>query len=261
MTFLSCHSFFYYPDSKVHYDPKKLGYDYQEIFLQLGKDRLSAWFFPAKKQAKAVVMQLHGNAQNISSHYLSLVWLTQEGFHFYTFDYRGYGQSSGKASPENTIEDALCAFRYLISQKEFQNLPVILYGQSLGGKIAQDFLAFLTPEEMAKISGVILEGSFSSYRKIAVEKLWESGVGVLFIPLAYLLVKEPEIPKTSAKLPPFLVIHGKKDQVVDYKNGVSLAQKYKAPLLTVENGGHLDAYILAREKILAYLNAFSYSHK
>ena len=54
------------------------------------------------------------------------------------FDYRGYGTSQGKPSEEGTYLDAEAAWDYLIRQGASPE-KIILYGQSLGGAVAEDF--------------------------------------------------------------------------------------------------------------------------
>ena len=67
---------------------------------------LSAWYFSAPKQpAKALVVQFHGNAENMTTHYQSVYWLTAEGFDLITFDYRGYGSSPGDPSMTDVLKD------------------------------------------------------------------------------------------------------------------------------------------------------------
>ncbi|MCS6983569.1 MAG: lysophospholipase [Leptospiraceae bacterium] len=259
---LNCNSLFYYPDKVLYEDPFALGFHLREIHIhRFDGKKLAAWFFLTKEKPRGTVLQLHGNAQNMSSHYRLLSWVLEHGFHLFTFDYQGYGLSEGNPSPEGTIEDALAAFRQLLTIKEAHNLPIIIYGQSLGGKVAQDFLAFLHAEELAQIGGVILEGSFSSYQKLAAEKMREGILSYPLFPLAYLLIKDPPIPEPKGKLPPFLIIHGTHDMVVSYKNAKELAEKYDAPLLTLQGGSHLDPMTyrdpIYRQEILGYLDYFS----
>src|SRR5690348_6616855 len=98
----SCGRYFYFPDHAFYYPPDKNGYDPDDIWFKSGDGNdLHGWFFYATtKPAKGTIVQFHGNSQNISSHYASLVWLTRQGYNLFTFDYRGYGDSPGEPNAE-----------------------------------------------------------------------------------------------------------------------------------------------------------------
>src|SRR3989339_1821183 len=87
-----CSHFFYYPSKKTYFPPEKIGLVYEDIeFNSLDGTKLTGWFFPSSsKKVKGTVLQFHGNAQNISTHYLSQIWLIQKGYNLMTFDYRGF---------------------------------------------------------------------------------------------------------------------------------------------------------------------------
>ena len=56
---------------------------------------LHGWFFRTIPEAKATILVFHGNAENLSTHVNSVLWLVQEGFNVFIFDYRGYGGNPG----------------------------------------------------------------------------------------------------------------------------------------------------------------------
>ena len=94
--------FFYQPTRKFYYPPEKLRLNYEEFYINgIDKNKIHAWLFPAPSgKPLATVVQFHGNAENMSSHYISLVWLLKHNFEIFTFDYRGYGRSLGEPSTE-----------------------------------------------------------------------------------------------------------------------------------------------------------------
>src|SRR5690606_1051305 len=120
--------------------------------------------------AKGTVIQFHGNAQNISTHFYSLAWLVSEGYNLFTFDYRGYGKSEGSPHQEGVFKDALSAIEkgYEFHAKSGAG-AFIIYAQSLGGIIAARALPDSSLSN--KVDLLVLDSTFSSYKDIAFGKL------------------------------------------------------------------------------------------
>ena len=89
-----------------------------------------------KGQKKGLILQYHGNAENLTSHYLSLGWLAHEGFDVFIFDYRGYGRSSGEIDARGISWDSQAAFDYAYNYKMEKNMTSL----SLSGKALEVLL-------------------------------------------------------------------------------------------------------------------------
>ena len=260
---LNCNSLFYYPDRKIYDNPTAHGINYEMFsFPSADGTLLCAWWFFAQGEVRGTIVQLHGNAENMTSHYRSLHWLTREGYALLAFDYRGYGCSAGVPERSGILDDAVAAYRY-VAQLPIEKTGgrIIIYGQSLGGKIAQDMLLRLQEDEIKNISGMVLESTFESYQQMAADAMKAQFLTWPFSWLAWILVTEEYSLAGQKHLhPPTLVIHGTKDKVVPYRYAAVLAEKFQAPLLTIEGGGHIDsAFVDAfrwRVQILAYLDKF-----
>ena len=85
------------PDSKSYTS----GNDYSVMPVQVqipsGTEALHGWWFGAEFP-KAILIQFHGNAENITSHAPYVAWLAEHGISVLCFDYSGYGKSTGKPS-------------------------------------------------------------------------------------------------------------------------------------------------------------------
>ena len=137
--FTSCSHLLYQPDRILYLDPKSLNLAPKEIFLESEPGvRLFAWYFETRQpNSKGTIIRFHGNAQNMSSHYLSLTWLIEKGYNLFTFDYRGYGRSEGEPDQEGTYKDALAALNLAWElHKKQSGEKFIVYGQSLDGRRA-----------------------------------------------------------------------------------------------------------------------------
>ncbi|MEN9724179.1 MAG: putative lipoprotein, partial [Pseudomonadota bacterium] len=183
-----------YQPSRFHYGyPERAKIHYEKVdFKSRDGTALTGWFFPAVKRNSRgpipTVIQFHGNAENMTSHFFSLYWLIEAGYNVFTFDYRGYGRSEGSPDQAGVNLDVLAAIDYVRGRIPASNScrDLILYGQSLGGAALARGLADL--EDRSRISAVILEGSFYSYRKIAQDILRRVWLTYLFQHLAYVLV-------------------------------------------------------------------------
>ena len=231
---------YYYPDRKAYGFPSQ----YEDIYFRSADGtRLHAWLVPAKRHPPlGTVIHFHGNAQNLSSHYGFVDWLPDAGFQVFAFDYRGYGQSTGKPDRAGIHDDALAALRLIADRAGQEKLLVI--GQSLGAAIA---VAALAEESAPEAAAVVLESPFASYRGIARDVLGSVPVlGWLKTPLSYLLVTEQGSPDALiGKLAPtpILIIHGTDDPVVPYTQGWRLYEAAKEPktFRTIEDGQHTEA--------------------
>jgi hypothetical protein len=256
---VACSNITFQPSRKFFYEPKSFGLTYSDIYLESEDGTmLHGWFFPAAKgvEEEGIIIQFHGNAENISTHFFSLAWMTRHNYNLFIFDYRGYGKSEGSPSHAKVNDDALAALEYAVNMKrdhieqleskgeEIHDFKLVAYGQSLGGttllRALDDF------KLKSALDAVIVESSFPSYQEIAREKLSLSFITWPFQPLAYILFSDKYAPKrTIADISPIplLVIHGSNDFIVPYHHGEKIYNLAKDPkwLWKVEGGKHINA--------------------
>ncbi len=244
-----CSHLFYHPTDLMYVaNPEKLESIRKEVsFTSSDGTPLAGWFLPARKTPrKGLVVQFHGNAQNMTSHFNSVYWLGDEGYDVFTFDYRGYGISEGKPSQEGLNRDALAAIAWAATQSPGTSRNVVLYGQSLGGAVLLRAFQDVPAEQRARVRAVITEGTFYSYRRMGRSMLSRSWLTFLFQPLAYVLVSDEYSPEDSVPRVspiPLLVIHGDADPVVPYSFGEKIHAMALEPkrFLRIPGGGHLDS--------------------
>ena len=76
--------------------------------------KLHGWHLKAKDKSRGTILQLHGNAENISTHVNSVLWLALEGYDVFNFDYRGYGKSEGSPTLDGVHIDARAALETVL---------------------------------------------------------------------------------------------------------------------------------------------------
>ena len=94
---------FFYPDSFNYggLPPVNESESFEHIYIEeFNTDvRLYGWFAkPLKVIPKATIIHFHGNAANISNHWNQVSWIPSQGYNLFTFDYRGFGESTGKTT-------------------------------------------------------------------------------------------------------------------------------------------------------------------
>jgi uncharacterized protein len=241
-----CSSLLYQPVREQIYDPAPLGFEYEEIiFPSTDGIQLNAWHFKSKlkKSPKAVIVFFHGNGENLTTHFATLAWILQYEYDYMIFDYRGYGKSEGSPSPEGTVKDGVAAIQY--ASQRWKNIPIVVLGQSLGGAVAIRSVVELTQKVPIKL--VVIDSSFLSYRKVGQKVLSHHWFTWILQPFAGLFLSDTWAPegRVSKISPiPMIVIHGKKDQIVDYDLGEEVYRLALDPkeFWSIQDGKHTDVF-------------------
>lgn len=279
ITLTSCSGVFYYPNNYYYGNPKdNYGLAYDDFFIKSrngneDSQKINLWHIYGKnpstnkyrefasEKEKYLFVQFHGNAQNITAHYHSMVWLANSGHDVISFDYRGYGQNKGKPTQEGLNQDALAVLNHSYQKFKAGNYSkFIIVGQSLGGIVA--LRAFKDFKYKESIDLLVIDSSFPSYQDIAFQKLSSNFVTFLFSPLAYVLVSD----KMAADKylhgieNPTLVLHQKEDPVVPHEFGKKIfddIQSKKKWFWSVEGRGHVRTFLIPeyREKLLKLISA------
>jgi fermentation-respiration switch protein FrsA (DUF1100 family) len=244
---LGCTSLFYHPDRVLYVEPERFNFKYEEVvFSSSDGTELVGWFFPAKtEKIKGTIIHFHGNAQNISSHFLGLSWVMERGYNLFVWDYRGYGISDGKPSPHGVYLDSKAALvqgRKL--WRERGEGKFIVYGQSLGGAVSMKALEDFA--EVDQIDLVVQDCTFMSYKDLAFDKLFHS-VLLPISPLSYLLISDKYSSEEFVKKiqRPTLVIVAEKDNVVPAKFGEEIYRNLsteKKWIWRIPDGSHIMTF-------------------
>lgn len=243
---------FYQPDRRLYQTPANTGLAYEEIrFASKDGTKLAGWFIPAvgTNAVKGTVIHCHGNAQNMSSHFLFVNWLPQQGFHLFVFDYRGYGASAGKPDRQGVFDDTVAAIECVRNRKDIDPEKIVVFGQSLG---AANALAVLGENINAAhaVRGIAADSSFFSYRQIVRDKIKTIPVLSWFRwPLSFVVVSNRHSPGNAVGcLPgdlPLMILHGKSDRIVPFEHARELFAAAHDPkmMVTADDCGHTEAIL------------------
>ncbi len=242
---MGCSSLLYYPQRVLYQDPASLGFHPDDIYIESSKDvTINAWFFKhkANTSTKGIFVFFHGNGENLSSHYMTLLWLLDFDYDYLIFDYQGYGKSQGEPSPKGTLEDGIAALRWV--HMNFPKKPIFIFGQSLGGAVAMKTVIEFKNE--IPISGVFVDSTFLSYKSEARDVLAKTWFTWILQPFTNLLLSDKYAPGNEVEKIspiPLIVIHGDNDQTVAIEQGRAVFEKAKEPkeFWLAKGGKHTDA--------------------
>lgn len=258
-----CSSMLYQPSVSEFFDARGAKLPFEDVFFQNEEQvLLHGRYFKGTdsqkgKKPRARILFFHGNGENLTSHFASLLFLLEQGYDYFIFDYQGYGMSEGSPSPKGTVQDGKAALEWI--RKKSPAAPLVIFGQSLGGAVALSTL--LDSQERADIPLTVIDSSFLSYKQAARGVLRNHWFTWLLQPFTYLVLSDRYAPddKVSQLKMEFLVIHGTQDRVIPYELGVELfeALDTKKEFWKLEGGKHTDGFWRkdgTRDRFIAFLN-------
>ncbi|GMI92519.1 hypothetical protein like AT2G24320 [Hibiscus trionum] len=194
--------------------------------------------------ARFTLLYSHGNAADLGQmHELFIELRAHLRVNIMSYDYSGYGGSSGKPTELNTYYDIEAVYKCLKKEYGIKQEDLIVYGQSVGSGPTLHLASHLqTPR------GVVLHSAILS------------GIRVLYpVKMTFWFDIFKNIDKIRRVSCPVLVIHGTDDEVVDWYHGKRLWElsKEKYEPLWVKGGGHcnLETYPEYIKHVRRFINA------
>lgn len=225
--------------------PERLGLDYHDVQIETEDGQtLHAWWLP-HPAPRATLLFSHGNAGNISHRLDSLRIFHELGLSVLVYDYRGYGQSSGRPDEEGIYRDGEAALRWLVDKANVDPADIVLFGRSMGGAVAAR-LAGEWP-----VAALIVESSFTSVPDIAADIYW-------WLPVRRLgRIRLPTLEFVSDSDQPTLIVHSRDDEIVPFKHGQRLYEAAPEPArFLVLTGSHNTGFLDSVEDYRAGLDGF-----
>jgi fermentation-respiration switch protein FrsA (DUF1100 family) len=226
----------YFPSREIYQTPADAGLQFRDVPVETEDgQRLGAWWVAGRPPLIGHMLFCHGNGGNIADRVRNAALLSAAGFEVLLFDYRGYGNSTGKPDEEGTYRDARAARRALLAQPEVNADRIFLLGESLGGAVALKLSVEAPPR------GLILQSTFTSIRDLARHHY--PLIPPRVVPDVY-----PGIRRVAALRSPLLLLHGDRDRTVPLVYGQQLFDAAPQPKrLHVFRGLDHDVAVAANE--------------
>ena len=240
----ACTNVIFQPSREAFSNPVRLGLHVDELLIKSDGAILHGWRLPARGATRGVVLFLHGNGQNISAHLGAVYWLPRQGFEVLMFDYRGYGQSTGKPDIDGVMEDTRNMLAWAARDSCTQGHKLTVLGHSFGGSLA--IYATSMYRDKQQLNGLISISAFSDYREIsrdALSRHWFTRL--LEWPLSLTIDNDYRPVSVIGRIAPLpvYILHGQNDPVVpayhaDQLYAAARSPKYRLNLI----GGHNDVF-------------------
>jgi len=195
-----------------------------------------------RSDSRIAVLFAHGNAEDVGHGGYHAHRYAELGLSVLTFDYPGYGLSTGRPSEEGAYAAVDAAYDHLVDSLGYAPSEIIAHGRSLGGAVVVD-LASRRP-----VGGVVIESSFVSAYRVMTR--------VPIMPIDQF----ESLAKMARLEAPVLVVHGQRDAVVRPWHGRRLFEAVpedRRAALWVEHAGHNDLADVAGEAYWASLAGFA----
>jgi fermentation-respiration switch protein FrsA (DUF1100 family) len=238
--------------------PSLLKIPYRDVTLTTRDGvALHAWLLPAE-EPRGLLVFCHGNGGSIGDRIDDGAALRRLGLTTLLFDYRGYGGNGGSLSEEGTYLDAEAAYDFLAASSAkllppAKPLPILAFGESLGGAIAIELA------RRRKLAGLVTESTFTSIADMGAE-LYP------FLPVRWLLrIRYASVDKVADVKCPWLLLHSRADDIVPYAHGERLLAAATAaaqaagrspPRFAELRGGHNEGGFLVSPDGKAALASF-----
>ncbi|XP_076932861.1 uncharacterized protein LOC143598554 [Bidens hawaiensis] len=202
---------------------------------------------------KLTVLYSHGNAADLGQMKELFIELRAHlRVNIMSYDYSGYGASTGKSSEFNTYYDIEAVYNCLKNNYGIKQEDLILYGQSVGSGPTLHLAS-----RLQRLRGVVLHSAILS------------GIRVLYpVKMTFWFDIFKNIDKVQKVNCPVLVIHGMNDEIVDFSHGKRLWElaKDKYDPLWVQGGGHSNLesfpeYIKHLSKFIKVMEKLSLQNK
>ncbi len=228
--------------------------DVKSTFLKTKDNKyIELWHVPSEenkeaKSKKGTVLIFHGNGELVDTNVDQQRWFAQNGWDSYSFDYRGYGRSTGWPNEKGIYIDSDTVYSYLLEEKQIKPEDLIIVGYSVGSAPAARLASIINPKTLLIIAG------YSNIKDVARDR-------VIFRPIVPFIWSKLSTKSYISKLNKtnLILTHGKTDKIIKFYHMGINAKHYKGTgkvdCIEHMEADHLEIFWKTKEQILEKLNS------
>jgi len=204
---------------------------------------LEGWVYRQPESSSDIVLlYFGGNAENVGDLFPIMKGL--DVAEVVAYNYRGYGNSEGKAGQKALFADALAIFDLVAIQALMSEQRVVVMGRSLGSAVAGHVAVNRDP------AGLILVTPLSSVRKIAASQMpW--------LPMEHVLLHPLDLNVLADRIQaPVLAVVALDDQVIPNDHSLETYRGIKSDKRLVEVSGFGHGDIFHSDAVVSEINLF-----
>ena len=226
----------------------------------------------AAEQPKGVILYLAGITKpSVTQFYGHAAWLREEGFASFLLEVRAHGTSTGYqiGLGYTEVEDVRAAAEYIKSCPAYQDVPLILWGVSMGGAIALNSFG-----QLEEIDGCIAMSPYASFPQVADLVMRQYGVPAPIRAIEHALLEpllktiygseavaelKPEVQIQNAHGRPVFLIACRDDRTVPVENTLMLQEKAPEAVVWIRESG--DHFVVKDNDFAAVTEDTEYCRK
>lgn len=201
----------------------------EPIWVDSIQGRIEGWLVVGRgvspQRPGPAVIFAHGNAERIGDWWNLAQAYRDAGVTVLLGEYRGYGQSAGKPSQHAIVQDFVGFVDLVAGRPDVDPARIVLHGRSLGGSVMCAVAVDRPPAAM------IIQSSFTSVADMVPRWL---------VPRVLLLDRYDSLGVIEKFACPILIMHGRRDNIVPYRQGLALHAAARHSQLITYDCGHND---------------------
>ncbi|OIJ20182.1 hypothetical protein BKP45_10245 [Anaerobacillus alkalidiazotrophicus] len=179
---------------------------------------------------KAVIIFISGiHNPSVTAFFGHAKMLSENGYASILYDMRAHGKSEGDVISLGHLEtlDTQAVVNYIGSKEKYSELPIIIFGLSMGGAVAINSIG-----QIPELSGVISISAYSSWEDVFIENMVSAGAPKMLTIIQKPFVKLYTVKKFGLKTAniypekqiknlgnrPALIMHSTEDSQIHFSN-------------------------------------------